>query len=462
MVETRKGRMVARIAMAAGMVAVAGDAQSLMDQVNFKSVAVGGFRLYGVSVFTGYSTTPLPLGLGQAAPAGSQDLGPSINYGVSASFGWQFHREKTNLSVLYSGTYMGVARYSDLNALSHALSLNVSRQLSSKWTFTMTGSAQDSTLAEFMQQPSALSVLSQLPASFNDLAAAFSVGQFSNAQMASTLTGASLMASPASGLLLGNRVLSYSGNAGLNYARSSRLSFHFASFSAGGQSRRGGQNGIPQQTYVLPRSLGMAAGMGVSYSLSPRTQVGLNVDEGRVVNGYQNAYSTNSTASFGRKMGVRWFLSVHGGGSLTQTIQHTYGVPESRQLIGGGSLGVRIYTQTLVASYDRTSSDAYGFAVGTNTTASASWNWQRPGSRWSISASGAQYQMRNTGFTSISGWQGSGGVSASLNAHTSVNAQYVYLNTQGGYAGNLNNLIAHSIRLSLSWNPQTAPTKAVR
>ena len=455
-------RLLAHIAIATGMMTGVGDAQSLVDQVDFRSASVGGFRLNGVSIYSGYSTSALPLGLAQTAPAGTQELGGSTIYGASASFGWQPHGRGTNFSVLYSISYGGTVRYPDLNGLSHSLSMSASRQLTRKWSFSLTGAAQDSTMAEFMYQPSALSVLSQLPASFDDLAAAFSVGQFSNAQMASTLTGASLMASPASGLLLGNRVLSYSGNAGLNYARSSRLSFHFASFSAGGQSRRGGQNGIPQQTYVLPRSLGMAAGMGVSYSLSPRTQVGLNVDEGRVVNGYQNAYSTNSTASFGRKMGVRWFLSVHGGGSLTQTIQHTYGVPASRQLIGGGSLGVRIYTQTLVASYDRTSSDAYGFAVGTNTTASASWNWQRPGSRWSISASGAQYQMRNTGFTSISGWQGSGGVSASLNAHTSVNAQYVYLNTQGGYAGNLNNLIAHSIRLSLSWNPQTAPTKAVR
>src|ERR1019366_10664034 len=98
----------------------------------------------------------------------------------------------------------------------------------------------------------ALSVLSQLPATFDDLAAAFSIGQFSNAQMASMLTGASMLESPARGLLLGNRVLSYSANAGLNYAHSSRLSFHFASFSAGGQNRGGGQRRNPPEEEVLP------------------------------------------------------------------------------------------------------------------------------------------------------------------------------------------------------------------
>ena len=454
--------MAARIAILTALMAVIGDAQSLTDQVNFKSAAVGGFRLYGVSAFTGYSTTAYPLGLGQTAPAGVQDLGGSINYGVSASFGWQLHRRKTNLTMLYSGTYTGVTRYSDLNALSHSFSVTASRQFTTKWTFTMTGTAQDSTLAEYMQQPSALSVLSQLPASFTDLAAAFSVGQFSDAQIASALTGASMMESPARGLLLGNRVLSYSGNVGLTYAHSSRLSLHFASLSAGGQNRSGGQSGIPQEKVVLPRSLGMSAGMGLSYALSPRTQIGFNVDENRIVNGYQNAYTTNSTVSVGRKMGMRWFLSIRGGGSYIQTIQSTYGAPASRQVIGGGSLGFRTYTQTLVASYDRNSSDTYGFAVGTNTTASASWTWQRPGSRWSILAGGAQNQMRNTGFASVSGWQASGGMSARLNAHTTLSAQYVYLNTRGGYVGNLNNLVAHSVRLSLNWNPQTVPTPVVR
>jgi hypothetical protein len=462
MAEVRMRRLLAHIAIATVMMVGIGDAQSLSDQVNFRSASVGGFRLYGVSIYSGYSTSALPLGLGQIAPAGLQELGGSANYGASASFGWQLRRQRTNFSLLYSLTYAGMTRYSDLNGLSHSLSVTASRQLSPKWTFTLTGAAQDSTLAEFLYQPSALGVLTQLPATFDDLAAAFSIGQFSNAQMASMLTGASMLESPARGLLLGNRVLSYSANVGLNYARSSRLSFHFATFSAGGQNLRGGQSGIPQENLILPRSLGMNAGMGLSYSLSPRTQVGLNVEESRVINRYQNAYTTNGTASLGRKMGMRWFLGIHGGGSVTQTIQSTYGTPVSRQVIGGGSIGFRTYTQTFMASYDRSSSDTYGFAVGTNTTATGSWNWRRPGSRWTIFAGGGQNQIRNAGFASISGWEASGGISGTLNPHTSISAQYVYFNAQGNYAGNLDNMIAHSVRLSLSWNPQTVPTPARR
>jgi len=60
--------VVARILIAASTMAVVGGAQSLTDQVNFKSVTEGGLRLYGVSAFTGYSTTAFPLSLGQAVP----------------------------------------------------------------------------------------------------------------------------------------------------------------------------------------------------------------------------------------------------------------------------------------------------------------------------------------------------------------------------------------------------------
>src|SRR5260370_4915601 len=296
MTEIKLRRLLAYFAIATGMTAGIVPAQSLLDQVNFRSASVGGFGLYGVSIYSGYSTSVLPIGLGQTASASVRELGGSANYGASASFGWQHHRQATNFSVLCSLGYAGVTRCWDLSAVSHSLSITANRQLTRKWTFTLTGAAQDSTLTEFMFQPSGLSVLSQLPATFDDLAAAFSIGQFSNAQMASMLTGASMLESPARGLLLGNRVLSYSANVGLNYARCSRLSFHFATFSAGGQNLRGGQSAIPQEKFILPRSLGMNGGMGLSYSLSARTQVGLNVEENRVINRYQNAYTTNGTA----------------------------------------------------------------------------------------------------------------------------------------------------------------------
>ena len=49
MAEIKMCRVLAHIAIATGMMAGMLPAQSLMDQVNFRRVSVGGFRLYGVS-----------------------------------------------------------------------------------------------------------------------------------------------------------------------------------------------------------------------------------------------------------------------------------------------------------------------------------------------------------------------------------------------------------------------------
>jgi hypothetical protein len=439
--------------IAAGMMFRPAYGQSVADQASFRNMSIGGIHLYGASVFGGYSTSAYPVGLG-ISPVGVGQLGGDTNFGGSASLGWQYHRQRWNFSMMYSGTYGGMVRYSDTNAFSQSLSLSASRMLSPKWTLAFSGAGSDNTTAEFLYQPSTIGVVSQVPATMDDLAAAFSVGQFSSSQVASTLTGAPQLESPARSLLLGDRVLSYSGQASLNYAHSSRLSFHLSSFSAGGQHRLG-RGTVTESNYVVPRSMGIDAGMGMSYMLSPRTQVGLDISGNRISNPYQGAYVTNASASIGRKMGIHWFLAAHAGGSINQVISQTYGAPKSKNVIGGGSLGFRTYQHTLIGSYERSSMDAYGLAIGTNTTLTAAWNWRRPGSRWNVFTSFGQQQVRNTGYASLSGWQASGGIAQSLNAHMHMSAQYVYLSNSGGYLRNVTNLAVHSVRVSLSWAPET-------
>jgi hypothetical protein len=431
-------------------------AQGLLDEVNFKSAQIGGIRLYGVSVFGGYSTSAIPQGgIGQLGNTGLGLLGPDVNYGATASLGWQRHRERTNLSILYSGTYTGMVRYSDANGFSHSLSLGASRMLTGKWTLSLSASGQDSTQAQYLFQPSNLSILSQLPASIDDLAAALSLGQFSSAQAASMLTGAPALESPATNLLLGNRVLSYSGQASLNYAYSSRLSFHLSSFTAAGQNRSGGQDGIAQQNYVMPRTIGVNAGMGLSYALSPRTQLGFSIEESRQINHYQSAYTTTALASLGRKMGRRWFLNMHAGGALIQTTQQLNGSPQSHQVVGGGSVGWQTYAHTFVSSYDRSASNSYGFAAGTNVSFTGAWNWHPRGSSWSVFASVVEQQMRNNGFSNVSGWQCGAGISERLTSHATLSVQYAYVNSTGDYLGNTANYSVQSVRVSLGWTPQT-------
>jgi hypothetical protein len=448
-------RLPEAVVLVAGLFAPLCGGQELLDDVNFKSGQLAGLHLVGLSVFSGYSTSAYPqAGLTLNNSVGVDNLGGDESYGASFSVGWQGHAEKTNATVLYTGTYEGMAHYSNLNAYNQSLSLSLVRTLTPKWTFSLTASGQDNTLAQYLYQPSTLSVITQVPTTLSDLAAALAAGQYSNAQVASLLTGAPALQTPERSLLLGDRVLSYSAQASMGYALSSRLNLHFASFTAAGQTTAGPQDGTQVQNYVMPRSIGANAGMGFSYSLSPRTQIGVDVQASRLVNRYQDAYTGTGSASLSRKMGERWFLRAYGGGTYTDVTQQTFGTPKTRQIVGGGSLGYRTFSHTLVASYDRAANDTYGFTVGTVTTMSAAWNWRRAGSRWGVFSSFGDQQTRNTGFASLSGWQGSGGVTASLNQHTTLTAQYVYLNSSGTYLGTQNNLKVQSIRISLGWAPQ--------
>lgn len=450
-------RLIKGIFVIAALFVSCGGAQELQDEVNFRAGELGGLHLVGLSVFGGYSTSAYPqAGLNLNAAPGVGNLGGDTSYGASASIGWQRHRENSDISVLYWGSYNGMVRYSNLNGYNQTLSLSVARRFTPKWTFSLTASGQDQNLAQYLFQPSAFSVLTQVPSSFNDLAAAVSVGQFSSTQVASLLTGAPVLQLPGRSLLLANRILSYAGQANLDYAWSSRLRLHFATFTAAGQNRLGSQldSSVPAN-YVMPRSYGANAGVGFTYSLSPRTDVALNVEGNRTVNHYQSAYITSAMGSIGRKMGMRWFLHVQGGGSHSEFTQlQTVGTPKSDLVVGGGSLGFKTQNHTFLASYNRTAADSFGFAVGTITSASGAWSWRRVGSRWGVSVDFAQQKTTNTGFADLSGWQASGSITSTLSAHTTVTAQYVYLHDIGTYVGVYNNFSMQSVRLSLGWAPQ--------
>jgi hypothetical protein len=415
---------------------------------------VDGAHLYEVAVYSGYTTSANPLAGGYLTTPGVGPLNADENYGVSAAVGWQHHREKTNFAVRYSGSYSGMVHYSQANGYSQWLNLSAERRLGRKWNFTLTAAGQDATLAEVINEPSALAITSQLPADFNDFAAAFGLGSYTTAQAASMILGAPVVQAPIRALLLGEKVLSYSGNAGLTYTFSRHFSFHGSGFAEGGQNRSVNLDGVPATNYVLPRSIGEDAGISWTYSPSPRTDFGANLEASRIQNQFQNAYTGTATVSVGRKMGMHWFATIYGGGTYTAVTQQTIGTPKAEQAVGGASLGVKTYANTFAVSYNRTASDAYGSVVGTYSTVSGTWTRHRPGSRLSTSASFGQQQITNTGFESFSGWTASGGLTERLTSNIILSEHYVYLKTGGDYLGIANNFSIQSVRVSMSWSPE--------
>jgi hypothetical protein len=426
--------------------------QERWDDVNFRSASIGGIHLYGVSIYTAYSSNATPPSLLQSQTALNQ-FGRDASYGAQWTLGWQRPKETSNVSIRYLGSYGGQTKYTELNSFGHSLSISANRKLHTKWSVNLSASGDYRSFAQYLFQPSSLSLLSQTPADINDLAAAFSLGQFSGPQAASFLTGTPLLPSTARSLLASDKVLSYSGTISASYQHSSRLSFQIAGVGAGGQNTLGGG-----QTYIVPRTLGVNAGVSMAYSLSPRTDIGLTVAENRNGNRYQSSYATNGTGSIGRKMGIHWFLRVNGGISYTTMIQQTFGPPpRSRQFIGGGQLGYRVFAHTFIASYTRSASDTFGIATGAVTSASAAWSWRRPGSSWMFFTSGSRQQIQNAGYTALSGWTGSGGVSRRLGPSISWRTEYAYYMSQGSYLGIATSQAIHSIRVSLAWGPEVIP-----
>ena len=453
----RKVLQYAVIAM--GLVATGAHAQ-LNDLLTFQGDALEGLHLYGVNVFSSYVTSAYPLSSNLIVTPGASQLGYDINYGASASAGWRLQRpDKGGITVFYTGTYMGSENYQSMSGFGHSLRLGASWNLTPKWTFNLSATGQYQTLAQYLFAPSGLSVVTQTPATFDDLAAAMGVGKFSNSQAASILTGSGLaadatpLATPATSLLVGTRVLSYATQASLGYAATSRLTFNFAAVTAAGENRTSGST-VAEQNYAMPRSIGLTAGASFNYELSPRTDIGVAVSGTRNSNHYQGAYATVASASLGRKMGAHWFLRGSAGAAYNKVIQQLSGAPISRQMIGSGSLGYQLQSQTLVASYNRTNMEANGFAVGTSAIFSGTWSWRRPGARWSTFASLGQQQLGNTGFASLSGWTVATGFVAHLQGNIMLTAQYVYSNDTGTYLGNVTKLSVNSVRLSLGWAPQ--------
>jgi hypothetical protein len=423
--------------------------QNRWDMLDFKTASVGGFRLYGVSVSSGYTNFAGPVNTDQLVPVRA-NLGADLSYGAQGAAGWRNQGGKNSISVVYSGSYFGRRQYTDLNAFGHALNLSFSRKVRSKWAVSLTAAADIRTFAQYLFQPQPVSVLSQLPGSAGDLAAAYSIGAFSSDQAAATLSGSQLMAtSGVADLIMANRVLFYQGQASASYAHSSRLSLNFSSFSAGGQQSFGGKQALP-----MPRSIGAMAGMSLSYALNPRSVIGFNVNESIMQTQFQRGYSTNGSASFGRKMGVHWFLNLSAGMSYSQVKATGYSAPPSRQVIGSGSIGYRTRAHTFLGSYNRSSQDVFGTAAGLNSVASGAWNWLRPGSPWTVFSGFGYHQIRNAGFASLTGWRTSVGISRTLSNQFSVNCEYAYLNSTGTYLGSFYKRNVQTAQLSFRWHPQ--------
>jgi hypothetical protein len=302
-------------------------------------------------------------------------------------------------------------------------------------------------------------VLSQVTAAgatFDDLAAAMISGNLTNNELASILTGAPVVESPARTIIYGNRVLSAGSSASLSYSPSTRLAFYWRASATRTQFLQDAANSeTAQYRGLIPRTNSGTASAGFSYKVTPRTEFSMDASASRTFSTYQDAYMTMGRLRLGRKIGNRWFVAGNGGVGKIIPIRETSELPRGLQGVGGGNVGFRTRGNTFVASVDRTVADSYGLGAGSTVSSTGSWDWHRPGGAWRFAASGGWQRL--DGVIELEGWAVKGSIARRITRQTGWSLSYAYMsNAQraGVRLPEQAQMTVHSVRLALFWSPE--------
>ena len=413
-----------------------------------------GIHVYGVSVFAGYFSGGTPFGIptdGSSLSTNSPEVG-----GVSASLGWSRSREESSIAVNYSPSFYASSDHTQLNLLNSAFSLNFHRKLG-KWSIDSGVNLLVSSLEQTYFAANAFGVAASLPTTFDGLSSAMLSGTFTDSQLAAALTGASARVSPEQTYLYGQRFGSVSARFGVSYHPTGRSSFHASVMATRVQHLNSGQTGDSSPSVIPQTTLGSVS-LAWSYSLSPRTSIGLDASSSRIFSRLQDSYSSTGGFSIGRTMSEHWFVQGRVGGGTTTYLHQTVAMPGNAtpgtQYTAGGSIGYKLRSHTLIASFDRSLADSYGLGSTATESAMAGWVWKAPGSMWSLSANFGYQRLLGGILLDSDSWRASGGIARALNRHVFMSVQYAYFTAPANLATLAGITGAESaITVGLTWSP---------
>jgi hypothetical protein len=399
-----------------------------------------GIRLNGVSAFGSYSTS--------SGLAGNQS-GYDFTTGASMSVSSSWTRPRYSVFLTYSASYARDFSYSELNSLNHDFSLAFSRKVSPTWSVTGGVGAQVLNTTQFIFQPNASSQIANVAATADELAAtSFSNSNYNNESLAPLLIGAPGLDSPARRLLFGDRTLSTAFQMAATHT-GPRLSVAFS----GSGSHIQNLATSAAASALVPASNSGRVGVNVSYSLTPRTQVGVSLSSQRSVSRLEDTYISTAAANVARKMSERWFAEFRAGTGFFRPVRSSFKLPTGPQYTVGSGLGFKTPSHTFLLSVDRNISDTYGYGASSNVSTTAAWNWGRRGRGWKILASGGSQQIHTSRSPNLNAWLITGGVSETLPGRVLMSVTYAYIQSETGLARNSGNPAIHAIRVSFGWAP---------
>jgi hypothetical protein len=410
--------------------------------------ARSGFSIREATVFGTYYTVGLPpylIGSG-APPTG---VGYDVAVGGATTLSLAKPGERTNFSLQYTPSYTARARYSEFNAFSNDLGIQLGHSASTRLRFGLflTGSLRNR--EEFQFSPIQSSAIAASPGSLQDLAQAMTgAGTSPMALDAGIYAGDTA----AQALFFGNRILSANARAGLDYSISPRLTIAMGISGSRIQYIRDGQNDQRAMSGLLPQVTAGTGDISLSYSLTPRTSISASGDATKQQSRLQNAIISNGRLSIERTIGPHFFVNASGGTGVYHTIREIGPPVQQFQYLAGGGFGYRGYSHTLLASFDRRIADLYGIGASSTRAVSGSWRWAPPRLRAWIAVGFSRMDINSFDFPATT-WRGTVDVGRTLGHGISIVGGYSYLAYSNlAYQGG-DMLAQNAIRVGLNWMP---------
>jgi hypothetical protein len=380
-------------------------------------------------------------------------LGSDTTVGGATTLHWSNVRENSDYSINYTGSYTRDVHFAALSGLSDQLSVNVGRHLGSRWDFRFSAAANIVDLNQLPFSQSFSSALSGVTGSFTDITSGLLSGKSGNSQVQSLLNGTQALVSPTL-LLYGGRAFSSSAQISLGYSISPLTSIQFDAGGTRVQRLSAGTDASADTASLLFQTTTANAGITISHSLNPRTEVSMGVQTSRTFVAFPEAYYSYGTVSLSRVLSQRWFASLGGGGGLTTPVRHpsSASAAEEGQYVADGTIGFKSYEHTFFATGNRSFADTYGLGAASIISGSGGWTWSRPGSGWRSGATFTQQRIAGIAFPVLNAWQADISLQRTLSEHTSLRAEYAYLRLSGGPAL-ATALSPGAVRVSLVWSP---------
>jgi hypothetical protein len=420
-----------------------------------------GWRMYNVATSFGYSSLALQNSINTFS---LQRLEGDYDATASVSFGYNYRGLKGGISLLYVPSYVGRVKYSQLSSFNQFLNFRGFRQLTRRWDLSVAIAGTDSTLDQLLFTPAILSAATTPLATLDDFIQTAHSGQYTSDQLASIITGAPYVATPARSILYGSRYLSSSVSSGVTYRHSPRLRFNLSAEVIRSQTRNDAQDFRNQVNFLIPRTTSAQVGASFDYSLSPRTEIGVKSNSAEIDSSFARYIVADTSLFLSRKLSPNWFIRIAGGPGFIRVLRTDprFGRQAGQALKLGytvqGNVGYTVRGQSVTGSYDKRIGDTYGFGSQASEMLGGGWQWNRPGHSWALYASAGVQRMFNGMLGDVQNWYGNTGFAHSLSRHLSLNFTYGYVFRRTGTSNMTGvlqqNLDGSSARITLLWNPQ--------